>query len=47
MFLTLFTRFLLGSQTTDFPAYSDTGNSDTPVTVTGLTVPNWPFMYQK
>ena len=32
---------------TDFPAYSDTGNSETPVTVTVLSCPNWPFIYKK
>ena len=32
---------------TDFPAYCDTGKSDTPVTVTVLSVPNLPFVYQK
>ena len=32
---------------TDFPAYSDTVYSDTPLTVTVLTVPNWPFVYKK
>ena len=32
---------------TDFPAYSDTVYSDTPLTVTVLTVPNWPFLYKK
>ena len=32
---------------TDFPAYSDTGYSDTPLTVTVLTVPNWSFIYKK
>ena len=31
---------------TDFPAYSDTGFSDIPVTVAVLTGPKWPFMYQ-
>ena len=33
-------------QDMDFPAYSDTGYSDTPITVTVLTVPNWPFIHQ-
>ena len=32
---------------TDFPAYSDTGYSDNPVTVTVLTCPKWPLMYEK
>ena len=32
---------------TDFPAYSDTVFSDTPLTVTVLTVPNWSFLYKK
>ena len=32
---------------TDFPAYSGIGYSDTPVTVTVLTVLNWSFMYKK
>ena len=32
---------------TDFPAYSDTGYIDTPVTVTVLTVPNWSFIQQE
>ena len=31
----------------DFPAYSDTVYSDTPLTVTVLTVPNWPSIYKK
>ena len=31
---------------TDFPAYRDTGYSDTPLTVTVLTFPKWPFIYQ-
>ena len=32
---------------TDFPAYSDTVYSDTPLTVTVLAVPNWHFIYKK
>ena len=32
---------------TDFPAYSDTGYSDTPLTVTFLTGPKWHFIRQK
>ena len=32
---------------TDFPAYSDTGYSDTPVRATVLACPKWPFIYQK
>ena len=31
---------------TDLPAYSDIGHSDTPVTVTVFTRPNWPFIYK-
>ena len=30
---------------TDFPTYSDTNYSATPVTVTVLAGPKWPFMY--
>ena len=37
----------LDNHNTDFPAYSDTGYIDTPVTVTVLTVPNWPFIYKQ
>ena len=33
--------------TKDFPAYSDTGYSDTPVRVTVLTDPKWPSIHQK
>ena len=32
--------FLVAQSTTDLPAYSDTVYSDTPLTVTVLTVPN-------
>ena len=32
---------------TDFPAYSDTGYSDTPLSVTVFTGPKLHFMYQK
>ena len=32
---------------TDSPAYSDTGNSDTPLTVTVLACPKWPIIYEK
>ena len=42
-----FLGFLHEIRTTDFLAYSDTVNSDTPLTVTVLTVSNWPFMYKK
>ena len=31
---------------TDFPAYSDTGYSDTPLSVTFLTCPKWPVIYK-
>ena len=40
-------HFMMTIGGTDFPAYSDTGYSDTPVTVTVLTVPKWPFIYKK
>ena len=29
----------------DFPAYSDTGYSDTPLTMTVLTCHKWPVIY--
>ena len=32
---------------TDFPAYSNSGYSDTPVIGTVLTGPKWPFIYEK
>lgn len=40
---------LIKKQDTDFPAYSDTGYNDTPLTVTVLTcpTPKWPFIYKK
>ena len=31
----------------DFPAYIGTGYSDTPLTVTILTVPKWPNIYKR
>ena len=31
---------------TDFPAYSNSGYSDTPVIGTVLTGPKWPFIYK-
>ena len=34
-------------QSTDIPAYSDTGYSDTSLTVTVLTFPKWPIVYEK
>ena len=43
----LFSLVVLSCRSTDFPAYSDTGYSDTPVTVTVLACPKWPFIYQK
>ena len=35
------------SYNTDFPAYSNTDYSDTPLTVTVLTGPTCTFIYQK
>ena len=34
---------MVNNDITGIPAYSDTGYSDTPVTVAFLTVPKWPF----
>ena len=37
---------VLVCHSTDLPAYSDTVYSDTPLTLTVLAVPNWPFIYK-